>query len=247
MPFTFSHPAAVLPLLPLPKRWRSMTGLIIGSMAPDFEKFITMSEHDPHSHSWQGLFYFNLPLGLMLAFVFHLVVRDDFIAHLPRFLRVRLSRFTGFDWRTYFRKNYGVIIFSILVGAVSHLGWDSFTHEDGRGVRLFPILKSEVLGGVLGMKVYSLLQKITSVAGALATAAYLLQLPRGKELPMSRQHMIQFWALVAAVSVAVVGIRSQIGQGIELGSLYHLSIVGISAGLTSLVLSPVLLKLRHSF
>jgi hypothetical protein len=42
MPFTFAHPAIVLPLKHLPKRWYSLTGLIIGSMTPDFEYFIRM-------------------------------------------------------------------------------------------------------------------------------------------------------------------------------------------------------------
>lgn len=37
MPFTFSHPAIILPLSYLPKKWFSLTGLIIGSLIPDFE------------------------------------------------------------------------------------------------------------------------------------------------------------------------------------------------------------------
>ena len=40
MPFTFSHPAAVLPLRLLPRHWFSLTGLVIGSMVPDFEYFL---------------------------------------------------------------------------------------------------------------------------------------------------------------------------------------------------------------
>ena len=39
MPFTFSYPAIVLPLTYLPRRWFSLTGLIIGSLTPDFEDF----------------------------------------------------------------------------------------------------------------------------------------------------------------------------------------------------------------
>ncbi|WP_240482010.1 DUF4184 family protein [Flavobacterium psychrophilum] len=39
MPFTFSHPAIILPLRYLPRQWFSLTGLIIGSLTPDFEYF----------------------------------------------------------------------------------------------------------------------------------------------------------------------------------------------------------------
>ena len=41
MPFTFAHPAIVLPFYKKPKFF-SMTTLIIGSMSPDFEYFLRM-------------------------------------------------------------------------------------------------------------------------------------------------------------------------------------------------------------
>ena len=42
MPFTFSHPAIVLPLVRKSGHWFSATGLIIGSLTPDFEYFMRM-------------------------------------------------------------------------------------------------------------------------------------------------------------------------------------------------------------
>ncbi|MGV3540182.1 MAG: DUF4184 family protein [Rufibacter sp.] len=244
MPFTFSHPAAIFAFLKLPQKWRSMTGLIIGSMAPDFEKFLRMSEHDPYSHTWKSLFYFNLPLGLLLAFIFHGLVRDALIQNLPRFLRLRFTRYVGFNWVAYFKRNYAVVLLSILVGAASHLAWDSFTHDYGLGVRLFPVLKQEVLSGPFSMKLYALLQKITSVAGGLAMVLFILLLPKGVE-KTTLKNILPYWVMVAIVALAVIAVRSQVGA--EMDSLYNLSIVGISAGLTSLVLSPVLLNFRNNF
>jgi hypothetical protein len=55
MPFTFSHPAIILPLAYLPKKWYSMTGLVIGSLVPDFEYFLRMSMAGYHSHTIAGL------------------------------------------------------------------------------------------------------------------------------------------------------------------------------------------------
>ncbi|WP_220463965.1 DUF4184 family protein [Adhaeribacter radiodurans] len=43
MPFTFSHPAIVLPLTLLLRKWYSLTGLVIGSLTPDFEYFYQFS------------------------------------------------------------------------------------------------------------------------------------------------------------------------------------------------------------
>ena len=97
MPFTFSHIAAVLPLLRNRKiRW-STTGLVLCSITPDFEKFLRLSAHNDHSHSWASLFYFSCPMALGLAFLFHGVVRNPLIAHLPRALRQRLARFQRFN------------------------------------------------------------------------------------------------------------------------------------------------------
>lgn len=104
MPFTFSHPAIVLPLTYLPKKWFSLTGLIIGSITPDFEYFIRMKVQRDYSHTLSGLFWFNLPLGILLAFIFHGIVRNSLIENLPLFLKSRFSNFTRFNWLNFFKK-----------------------------------------------------------------------------------------------------------------------------------------------
>lgn len=83
MPFTISHPAIVLPLTFLPRQWFSLTGLVIGSLTPDFEYFLRMRIKSNYSHTLDGLFWFDLPLGLLLAFLFHNVVRDSLFDNLP--------------------------------------------------------------------------------------------------------------------------------------------------------------------
>ncbi|TGE04598.1 DUF4184 family protein [Hymenobacter fodinae] len=240
MPFTFSHPAVVIPLLALPKKWRSATGLIIGSMTPDFEKFIRMSEFDPCSHTWRSIFYFNLPLGLVLSFAFHIIVRNALIIHLPQFLRERFSRFLHFDWKLYFQQHYGVVLLSLLIGTVSHLVWDSFTHPEGRGVRYFPFLLQQAFGGAFKMKFYSFLQKVGSVLGALALVVYSLQLRRQK-LSIPKRDTAAFWLIFGAVTLGIILLRLLLQQSIRLENLYHLTIILMSGGLTSLILSPLLL------
>lgn len=125
MPFTFSQPAIALPLRYLPKRWVSVTSLIIGSMVPDFEYFIRMKVESIYSHTWSGLFWFDLPLGLVLMFVYQVLVKDRIILHLPMVLNRRFSRFRGVDKEGSFLQYFIVVALSILVGAnVSYsLGW----------------------------------------------------------------------------------------------------------------------------
>ncbi|MEB0248571.1 DUF4184 family protein, partial [Mucilaginibacter sp. 5B2] len=61
MPFTISHPAVILPLNYLPKRFISLTALVVGSLTPDFEYFIRMKVQSDYSHTLPGLFWFDLP------------------------------------------------------------------------------------------------------------------------------------------------------------------------------------------
>ncbi|WP_181304275.1 DUF4184 family protein [Rufibacter sp. XAAS-G3-1] len=247
MSFTFSHPAVVLPLLALPKKCRSGTGLVIGSMAPDFEKFLRMSEHDPHSHTWWGIFYFNLPLGLLLSFLFHLVVRDPLLQNLPAFLRMRLLKYTAFDWAAYFKKNYVVVIFSILVGTFSHLVLDILTHSPGHRDELLPFVElgTDTLTKPISSRMAGLWrQSIVSLVGLLVLMWFIVQLPKQRELPGNKRGESTYWLVMVVVMAAVVGIRSQLGEGIKRDP-YHPIIVLISAGLISLVVSPVLLGIRH--
>ncbi|MBC3538490.1 DUF4184 family protein [Rufibacter sediminis] len=241
MPFTFSHPAIVLPFIGLKYRWRSATGLIVGSMAPDFEKFIRMSLHDPHSHTWKGIFYFNLPMGLLLCFVFHLIVRNTLIDHLPLFLRRRLNRFKRFDWKPYFKKHWPVVIGSLLIGIVSHLAWDSFTHSTGLGVRLFPFLLGEVLPEPFTRSWYSFLQQTLSVVGGFVMAIFIYQLPQ-ENRPLEKKPFWGFWLMSGVIVCVVVALWILAGGKMN---RYYIMIAALSAGLLSLIILPFLIRIKE--
>ncbi len=151
MPFTFSHPALVLPLSFLPRHWFSMTGLIIGSLTPDFEYFLRMKIQSDYSHTLSGLFWFDLPLGILLTFIFHNIVRNSLFDNLPSTLYTRFASFKKFDWNYYFTRNWFVVIISIIIGAASHIFWDSFTHFDGYFVQTIPDLSKST--DIYGIKI----------------------------------------------------------------------------------------------
>jgi hypothetical protein len=83
MPFTPAHSAIVLPFVRINPKYVSATGLIIGSLTPDFEYFFKMSVNGVHGHTLPGLLYFDLPVATALALVFHLVVKRNFINNVP--------------------------------------------------------------------------------------------------------------------------------------------------------------------
>ena len=119
MPFTFAHPAIVLPLKYLPKNWISLTALVVGSMIPDAEAYFRMYAEKKHSHSWTGFLLFGFPFGLLLTFVFHNVVRNPLIDHLPSFLYRRFSSVKTFNWNKRFIQNWFAVLVSLMKDTVS--------------------------------------------------------------------------------------------------------------------------------
>src|ERR1041384_4174138 len=67
MPWTFAHPAAVLPL----RRWcrgrLSFIGLVVGSCAPDFGYHLHRFDVATFAHTFAGLFAVCMPAALVLA------------------------------------------------------------------------------------------------------------------------------------------------------------------------------------
>jgi hypothetical protein len=240
MPFTFSHPALILPLTYMPKKWYSLTGLIIGSMTPDFEYFIRMKSLSHYSHTLAGIFYFDLPLGILLAFIFHNIVRDSLYKNLPEFLKLRLTIFQNFDWNRFFVKNWIAISTSIIIGAASHILWDSFTHKFGYFVETIPVLKTRINLLGIHLPVYNILQHTSTVIGGLIIIFSFFSLP--VTLREKNTIDLKFWAILIILSLFILAIRFLTGLDIRL--IGQVIVTIISATLISLTLTPILLKFK---
>ncbi len=172
MPLTFSHPAAVLPLFGL-RKLVSPSALIIGSMMPDLTYFIPGLPEGALTHSVRGLFVFCLPAGLAIYLLFHLLMKHPLIALLPPAFEQRLvpHETTRIDLTLHALL---IVCISLVVGAVTHIAWDSFTHEWG-----WPVLHSQWLRTTIlvfrGTPIfgYRVLQYISSVFGLVVMAWWI--------------------------------------------------------------------------
>jgi uncharacterized membrane protein YvlD (DUF360 family) len=238
MPFTFSHPAIVLPLTFLPRHWFSLTGLVIGSLTPDFEYFLRMRIQSNYSHSISGLFWFDLPLGILLAFLFHNIVRNSLFDNLPAFLQSRFISFKQLDWNNHFKRNWISVLISILIGAASHLFWDSFTHDHGYFVQKIPILQNSVT--LLGQQIpnLKLMQHASTLMGGLIIAVTIFRLPKNN----IKNDKINwtYWSLITMLSLIIITVR--LINGLDIKEIGNVIATGISAGLISLTLTPFLLR-----
>ncbi|NDK57388.1 DUF4184 family protein [Pontibacter fetidus] len=242
MPFTFSHPAIVLPLRYLPKKHVSLTGLIVGSVVPDFEKFINMGPGNTLSHNWMGVFLFDLPLGLLLCFLFHGLVRNPLIEHLPTFISKRFQHLKSFIWIRHFRLNYLIVILSILFGAITHIGWDSMTHKQGLIVRLIPAITNEVTIVGFVHPIFSILDILSTLIGGLYVFITISNLPVKVQRMHNTHYKSLFWIIVLLTALAIMFMRI----GVGLSHLWHweLVITSISALLGGILVASVFVKLN---
>lgn len=238
MPFTFSHPALVLPLTYLPKKWYSLSGLIIGSMTPDFEYFIRMKIQSNYGHTLAGIFYFDLSIGILIAFIFHNLIRDSLYKNLPRFLQIRLTGFQEFDWNRFFIKNWLAISTSILIGAASHLLWDSFTHKFGYFIEIFPVLTNRIILLGHSFPFYKILQHSSTLIGGLIILYAFFKLPVNSVSINSID--LRYWVVVILVSAFILVIRFLTGLDIRL--IGQVIVTIISATMISLAVTPLLIR-----
>jgi Domain of unknown function (DUF4184) len=161
MPFTFSHPAAVLPIHSRFKNWIPLSALVIGSLVPDAAYYLPMPEHfRNHSHALLGTFSSSLPLGILVWLIFYWLAPSAVFllpsphreAIEPR-LKPRLASLP---------QALGVAL-AVLIGAWSHVLWDSFTHVRGWIVKHSPLLQRPLFGN--GPPAYKDLQYFSSVFG----------------------------------------------------------------------------------
>ncbi|WP_162418337.1 DUF4184 family protein [Cyclobacterium roseum] len=244
MPFTFSHPAIIFPLKCSFGRYLSLTGLITGSLAPDFEKFLKMEAESFYSHSWGGVFWFNLPMGILLALLFHAVIRNPLIENLPEHLRKRLYRFKVVVFGEIFKKNYGKVLISIFIGAISHIIWDNITHSPDTLIRIsrFIGLTHETTDLILNYFRY--FDDTSSLLGILSIYLIILFLDKDKIASANYVSKLKFWSILFLSAASILFTRVWLGYTkIE---FFELVFAGIASCLWGLLFSCIIFR-RNNF
>jgi hypothetical protein len=205
MPFTFAHPAIVLPFVR--QKYLSATALVAGSVAPDFEYFLKMREDDVHSHTVAGLFYFDLPLVFLLSIVFHVIVRNNFIGNLPAWLQCRLNEIRNVDIIEVIRARPIAFTLSALLGAASHLFWDNFTHANGFFVESLWFYEGTIVPyNGARYPLYYALQHISTYVGMFVVALFILFKAPDRAVVPSRVSPI-YWLVLFAITGGIAYAR----------------------------------------
>jgi Domain of unknown function (DUF4184) len=212
MPFTGSHPAAVLPLF---RSAMPASALVIGSMAPDLPLYAPTPYSAELSHQLVGAFTMDPLAGLALFVVWHALIRPVVVAYSPAALRRRLPASASAPLGTHVRPAGRLlwVLAALVAGALTHVVWDAFTHADGWAVRHLPWLSDRV--GPL--PAYEWAQYASGLIGAVLILGWSVRWfrrhpgtaepPQGHSTRSGRTRVVSY-ALVAA--------------GITLGTVYGL-------------------------
>jgi hypothetical protein len=201
MPFTLpTHPVAVVPLKLWRPRWFDGVGLVIGAVAPDIPYAIDGYGMTVHSHGWHAPLWWAVPLALVGGRLVRWAA-PVVAAHLPSGGRLALRDYGVLGA---VRHPWWVTAWSAVLGAVSHIVWDAFTHPYVDGGRLlFPWLHDQVSPG---MTWWELLVRISDVVGFAVGPWLALRIGGARLLrrwhgppPPAPRRPATFWAAVSTV------------------------------------------------
>jgi Domain of unknown function (DUF4184) len=175
MPFTLAHPAAVLPLRRI--RLLRTVPLVIGAMTPDVPYYLPwrIAKYVPQvTHTLAGSFTIDLPIGLSMLLLIWLL-RVPLAA--PPGGRTGIKILTALERFGGRPVNWALAPLSLLVGAWTHLAWDSFTHPDGWMVSRVSALSAPVSFFSYTGELCHVLQYVSSVLGLIVLAIWFALQP----------------------------------------------------------------------
>jgi hypothetical protein len=233
MPFTISHPAIVLPLYKKQRTWVNLTGLVLGAMSPDFEYFLRLKPFGTVGHTWWGVFVMNVPIAILLAYIFHYMVKLPLVSNFPVSIQRYFVEIARFKWKIKGFKAWSVFILSIIIGAWSHIFWDSWTHETGYFVQMFEIFKNEVYIASFRWPVYKFLQHGSTLIGFFIIAMYVFRNRAKGDFELLNRELkckVIYWLIFLAATVSFVCISYITGNIRGIGAVVVVLIDGAVIG-----------------
>jgi hypothetical protein len=250
MPFTIAHAAAVLPLQKTGNSRLPLPALMVGSMSPDFAYFLPTGLNRASSHDLEGIFLFCLPVGLAVWLLFVNLLERPSIELLPAAWRARVPRSDRLSLR--------VLMFAalaVVLGALTHVAWDAFTHAGTPVTDAFPLFKLELFSaGGRVIRVHLLLQYLSSVIGLMALAWWGWNLRRaplpGREIAepcrslSDRARVVALLTVVAASGAnAMFNYVSNLSRPFE-ARLFHMLIGGMTGWAVAWLAVAIWIKSR---
>ena len=252
MPWTFAHPAAVLPFRKVGQFRLPLAALVVGSMTPDLGYYVAQFRLATFAHSTLGVLLVCLPAGALVLALFS-VIRPALIQLLPHPHRYAVVGALRARPRTKRPQDLALAAIGLVVGAATHTTWDSFTHATGFAVQLMPILQARLFEiGSRQMHVYNLIQHASTLIGLGAlVATYCRWLRSQPPIPAATNHrqerlryVVLMGCFACACAVGVLAAGASADSRPDDGGLdvFRMAIFATNAFAVLLVVSAMALR-----
>lgn len=207
-----------------------MSAVVAGCFVPDAEYFIPFTRHDTgYGHTLEGVFAFDLPLALVMLWLFHHFAKEPLAACLPDGARERLHLGPRALSINSFSR-FALIAISIFVGIATHILWDSFTHPDYWLYYHWHFLRETVPLPLFGSRRWcDIFQYVSSAAGLLIILFWFVHWYRNTT-PVHSQPDRQFFAhdriamgvafAIAVIAALVSAVASGVPNGVHGGQRF---------------------------
>ncbi|HEQ1857029.1 TPA: DUF4184 family protein [Providencia alcalifaciens] len=164
MPWTFSHPAVVFPIKhSFLGKWLSLPAMILGSLSPDLLYSFGLYQLASEAHHVVGW----LSIGLPLCFIIYAIILK-LAAPLSTVIPFVIKKSPRWSIRDIGIRNIAILAISFFIGALTHIVWDSFTHDTGTMVRSWSFLQFNLsMTDKQEIAIYKILQHSGSLLGLL--------------------------------------------------------------------------------
>jgi Domain of unknown function (DUF4184) len=197
MPFTFAHPIAAAPIWLGSKRRLDLPSLIIGSMIPDIEYFLSLQPIKTVGHTFSGILIQGVPASLVLLLISRYVLMRPCLALLPPQLS---QNFPSPKSHLPLKFPYLInVVISIVIGASSHLTWDSFVHS----THWFVNHSQRIQAHFSEASMYQLFQYGSSAIGLIALSIWLLKWIDRTEYRHQIETLTPNWRGLAIISIVL--------------------------------------------
>lgn len=244
MPWTLSHPAAILPLRRFCPEHLNLAALVMGSFAPDLGYYLGQFPATAYAHTLAGTFLVSLPSAAVMLLLFYLL-RKPFCFVLPNPHRELLAPLCARSAPNTPR-SLAIAFFSLLLGVVIHNFWDAWTHDEGWFAEHIRFLRWPIwtTHGII-LNVTFILQEGSTLVGLfLLCAAYAIWLKRktGRVTLWTRDQPWRYWfwglilLMTALVSVPIATYVAATSKGFIPFRVF-LFFGAISSAITGFILS----------
>lgn len=208
MPYTFSHIGFILPIKKKCATSFSTTGLVFGSLAPDYDILFRFTNNRYHifQYDLETIFLIIFPLALLSAYLFHLFCRAIIIQHSPKSIQENYLKYTDVSLHRIFYIQFFKLTISILIAIFLHLLLDFLCHfSDAYATKIYMynFTNSELIANLSYYLSIYFLPILFSLVGFILLYKYEIKGLIKKQPEKINTNKIFFFSWIALVTIFI--------------------------------------------